>query len=151
MLVGVSPIEFSFTFHQRTTQHQKSGMRHVSRRWATSLRWNEGNESISKCLTPPSEWYTSPDILASEQKKVFRKYPQYVGHQQRLSQQKGSYFTGLVLNEPYIVIRQDENEIASFFNVCRHHASQLALCDSGCIDEKGLKCPYVNNSNSGGK
>jgi phenylpropionate dioxygenase-like ring-hydroxylating dioxygenase large terminal subunit len=37
----------------------------------------------------------------------------------------GKYFTGSLLGEPYIVVRDDKNEIRAYYNVCRHHAAKV--------------------------
>ena len=37
----------------------------------------------------------------------------------------GQYFTGTLLGEPFIVVRDDKNEIRAFYNVCRHHAAKI--------------------------
>eukprot|EP01084_Bolivina_argentea_P265577 450225_1 len=112
---------------------------------SSSIVWK--SESIDKAHTPPQEWYTNEEIYNLEQSLLFKKYPQYVGHTQQLTEQKGSYFAGRNFNEPFIVIRQndlnEESKIRSFYNVCRHHASQLTSSDNGLIDcNKGLQCPY---------
>lgn len=107
------------------------------------VAWNVEQDSIAKAFTPPQQWYTSQELFEHEQQHLFKKYPQYIGHTQQLSPRTGSYIAGKVLNEPYITLRQNESTIASFFNVCRHHASQLALDTAGCIDaRRGLQCPY---------
>ena len=114
--------------------------------------WNSEQQSIDKAFTPPQEWYINEEIFKYEQQNVFKKYPQYIGHTQQLTKFKGSYFAGHILDEPFIIIRQNDvesaekgkkNKIGSFFNVCRHHASQLTLSNTGTIDcNKGLICPY---------
>jgi len=114
-----------------------------SRRNLAALAWNVEQDSIAKARTPPQQWYTNRELFEQEQLHLFKKYPQYVGHLQQLSPRKGSYIAGKLMDEPYIAIRQSDHEIASFFNVCRHHASQLTLDAIGCIDAgKGLQCPY---------
>eukprot|EP01083_Nonionella_stella_P151880 486021_1 len=104
------------------------------------------HEPIEKASTPPQEWYTNQDIHHRDH-ELLKQYPQYIGHMQQLTKHKGSYFAGNLLNEPFITIRQNEtnetDKIGSFWNVCRHHASQLTQCTSGHIDcAKGLACPY---------
>ena len=89
--------------------------------------------------------YINQEIYNKEQHNVLKKYAQYVGHIQQLNSSKGSYFAGRILDEPFITIRQNDNtnDINSFFNVCRHHASQLTFDTKGTIDfVKGLQCPY---------
>ncbi len=43
----------------------------------------------------------------------------------------GQYFTGELLGEPYVVVRDQEGQLRAFFNVCRHHASKVATVRRG--------------------
>jgi choline monooxygenase len=72
----------------------------------------------------------------------------------------GHYFTGELLGEPYVVVRDQQGQLRAFFNVCRHHASKVATVPAslpplphhcvrylnfqaqgeGCKNE--LVCPY---------
>ncbi len=55
-------------------------------------------------------------------------------------QKPGDYISGSTLGEPYIVLRDSQNVIRSYYNVCRHHASRLVGNGEGCLQE--LVCPY---------
>ena len=93
---------------------------------------------IERAWTPPASWYVQPEFLAIERQRVFRRSWQAVG---RLDQVKapGDYFTGAIVDDPYVVLRDDGASLRAFHNVCRHHASQV------CQGEGALKeivCPY---------
>jgi choline monooxygenase len=51
----------------------------------------------------------------------------------------GQYFSGEVVGEPYLVVRGKDDVLRAFFNVCRHHAAQVAQ-GSGCAHR--FTCPY---------
>lgn len=40
-------------------------------------------------------------------------------------QEPGSYITGNYLGEPFVITRDENNELHAFYNVCRHHGAQL--------------------------
>jgi len=93
---------------------------------------------IERAWTPPASWYVQPEFLAIERQRVFRRSWQAVG---RLDQVKapGDYFTGAIVDDPYVVLRDDGGTLRAFHNVCRHHAAQV------CQGEGALKeivCPY---------
>jgi len=99
--------------------------------------WNP-TVDISQATTPPSSWYIENSIFALEAKTVFFKNWLQVGRVSQLSQQ-GSYLTGKIIDEPYLVVRNQNGELNAFYNVCRHHASILA---DGEGKSEEFVCPY---------
>jgi len=95
-------------------------------------------ECLARATTPPSTWYTDPDILALEQQKVFGNSWQLVG---RLDQvcNPGNYFTASIANEPIVVTRGQDEKLRAFSNVCRHRAGPVA---TGAGTRKTLQCGY---------
>eukprot|EP00026_Physarum_polycephalum_P006756 Phypoly_transcript_06808.p1 GENE.Phypoly_transcript_06808~~Phypoly_transcript_06808.p1 ORF type:complete len:443 (+),score=61.73 Phypoly_transcript_06808:311-1639(+) len=96
------------------------------------------SQPIEVARTPASNWYHRPDFLDIEKKFVFLKSWQPVGRVDQVNE-IGQYFTGSLLGEPYIVVRDDKNEIRAYYNVCRHHAAKIV---DGCGKAEELKCPY---------
>src|SRR5262249_22996402 len=45
-----------------------------------------------------------------------------------------------VAGEPVVVVRDNDNVLRGFFNVCRHHAAAVMTQESGLVTE--LRCPY---------
>ena len=41
----------------------------------------------------------------------------------------GSYIAKNILDEPIVVVRKEDGQLAGYYNVCRHHAAQI--CDEG--------------------
>jgi choline monooxygenase len=93
---------------------------------------------IESAKTPSAEWYTQPDFLVLEKERVFMRSWQAVGRIDEVAT-PGQYFTGELLGEPFVVLRDESSTLHAFFNVCRHHAARVAQ-GSGCVGE--LKCPY---------
>lgn len=139
--------KISHQIHKLSKYNNTASVSQLRQKLNPAFCWNSEQQSIDKAFTPPQQWYINDEIYNYEQQNIFKKYPQYIGHIQQLTKFKGSYFSGHILNEPFITIRQNdvgkENKIGSFFNVCRHHASQLTLSNTGQIDcKKGIICPY---------
>ena len=43
--------------------------------------------------------------------------------------EEGSYIARTILDEPIVVVNVGNDQLAAYFNVCRHHAAQI--CDEG--------------------
>lgn len=93
---------------------------------------------IEAAWTPPASWYLDPAFLERERETVFRRSWQAVGRADQVSR-AGDYFTGCILGEPYVVVRDRQDRLGGFYNVCRHHASRVAEGE-GKLEE--LVCPY---------
>lgn len=88
--------------------------------------------------TPPSTWYTDPRVLAAEKKIVFEKAWIAVGRSDQVID-VGSYLTGDLVGNPYLVVRDEDGHLRALHNVCRHHAALVAQ-ECGHVCE--LVCPY---------
>ena len=53
---------------------------------------------------------------------------------------KGNYFLFSIGNESIIIIRENNNKINCFYNVCRHRGSHICLEEEGKL--RNLVCPY---------
>jgi len=94
--------------------------------------------AVSRASTPPASWYCDSDFFDLEREFVFNQVWQPVGHSFQLDR-PGEYFSGLFMNRPYVVVKGADGKISAFYNVCRHHASELVQGE-GCI--KNFSCPY---------
>eukprot|EP00249_Psilotum_nudum_P016215 c25721_g1_i2 orf=130-1485(+) len=93
---------------------------------------------IEEALTPPSAWYTHPEIFGYELERVFSRGWQVVGHAAQV-ERPHDYFTGSLGRARYVVCRDDRGDLYAFHNVCRHHAAPVAS-GSGC--NPCFVCPY---------
>jgi choline monooxygenase len=88
--------------------------------------------------TLPWSWYTDPAVLELERERIFRRSWQYVGHAGEVSE-PGSFAAGWVGDVPVVVVRDKEDELRAFLNVCRHRGS--IVCE-GSGRRETLQCPY---------
>lgn len=82
--------------------------------------------------------YTDPEIFRIESQGLFNRTWQFAGHVSQVSN-PGDYFTFQLNGESLFCIRNRENEIKVFYNVCQHRAHELM---SGEGNAKLIVCPY---------
>ncbi|HMI53491.1 MAG TPA: SRPBCC family protein [Candidatus Saccharimonadales bacterium] len=107
------------------------------------------NEHIECAHTLASKFYSDPAILEVEKARIFRRTWQLVGTlrqscgdlngEPRTISDPESFFTAEVAGEPVIVVRDKQQTLRAFSNVCRHRAGPIAL-GSGCRNV--LRCQY---------
>ncbi|HET9438320.1 MAG TPA: aromatic ring-hydroxylating dioxygenase subunit alpha [Gaiellaceae bacterium] len=87
--------------------------------------------------TLPWSWYADPAVLQLERERIFRRSWQYVGHLGDVPE-PASFFATTVGGVPVVVVRDREDEIRAFLNVCRHRGS--LVCE-GSGRRETLQCP----------
>jgi choline monooxygenase len=97
------------------------------------------NDPLAEASTPPSSWYTAPQLFDLEQRTVFSRSWQMIGRAEQVSQ-RGQYITGEIGGEPIVVVRGNDGVLRGFYNVCRHHAAAVMTKPEGNADH--LRCPY---------
>lgn len=96
--------------------------------------------STEEAPRPPYWWYTEQEIFDHERYEIFEKCWMAVGRADQV-EKPGDYFTGEIVDNPYVVIRGEDDILRAFHNVCRHAAAQPAQ-DCGNLKECELVCPY---------
>jgi choline monooxygenase len=87
---------------------------------------------------PPKSWYNDARFHALERDTVFRNNWLIAARSDQFAK-AGDYVAGAVAGEPYVVVRGEDGALRAFYNVCRHHAAQVAV-GAGCAES--LVCPY---------
>ena len=88
--------------------------------------------------TLPWGWYSDPAVLELERDRIFRRSWQYVGHTGEVAE-PGSFAATWVGDVPVVLVRDREDTLRAFLNVCRHRGS--IICD-GQGQRETLQCPY---------
>lgn len=86
----------------------------------------------------PPAVYTSPDILALEQQRIFSREWICVGRASAIAE-PGAYLTYEIAGQPIIVLRDNAGTIRAFSNVCLHRYSILL---QGTGRTSAIICPY---------
>jgi len=97
----------------------------------------DDTQKVDNAFTPPASWYVERSFLELEKKSVFQKEWCFVGHLNDV-QKEGDYFTGKLLNKPFVVLKK-EDEIVAYYNICSHHGTCVA---KGKGTAEKLTCPY---------
>ena len=84
-------------------------------------------------------FYKDESIFDLEKNHIFYDSWIFIGHESQI-QNKGDYFVYKLLDEEIIILRNKENEVKAFFNVCRHRGSRICLEESG--NTSRFSCPY---------
>ncbi len=93
---------------------------------------------IGRASTLPAPFYFDPDIAAKERDRIFARTWQLVGHRDQVAN-PGDYFTTQLVGEPLLIVREADQQIRAFYNVCRHRAGPPA---EGCGSRKLFRCVY---------
>ena len=96
----------------------------------------ESNPALASTLD--ASWYLDPEVYQLELERIFARTWKPVTKISKLNQ-PGDYITSLVAGEPIVVIRDQDNRLRAFYNVCPHRAGALAR---GAGNRKSLQCAY---------
>ncbi|MEC9360946.1 MAG: Rieske (2Fe-2S) protein, partial [SAR324 cluster bacterium] len=100
-------------------------------------------------LEPPPNWdrsglpywtYFNEELFELEAEELFRKHWQIACHTSDIPK-NGSYITFDLVGERALIIRDDENEIRAFHNVCRHRGSRVLDTSEGRC-KSVIRCPF---------
>jgi Rieske 2Fe-2S family protein len=83
--------------------------------------------------------YIDPAVLEAEQELIFERTWQFVGHVSALPR-PGSYITGKAGSQPVLVVRDQDNTLQAYRNICRHRASKLLSGSGQC--KGAIRCRY---------
>lgn len=88
--------------------------------------------------TLPWSLYSEPEALVHEERRIFARAWQYVGHLGQVAQ-AGAYFASAVGHVPVVVLRDEGAELRAYLNVCRHRGAEVAR---GSGVRRTLQCHY---------
>jgi Rieske 2Fe-2S family protein len=94
----------------------------------------------SGATTLPQRYFISEEVFAKEQERVFSAQWLCVGHQSQIAR-AGDYFLQDVAGESLIILRDQNERVCGFYNVCRHRGTRLCEEKEGQLHET-LQCPY---------
>src|SRR5438309_600937 len=83
--------------------------------------------------------YTDPQLLDAEQELIFERTWQLAGHVSSLPR-PGSYLTARAGNQPVLVVRDEDDRLRAYRNVCRHRGSRLLSGSGQC--KQAIRCRY---------
>ena len=87
----------------------------------------------------PQEYFVSTEVFEEEHQKIFSKHWVLVGHDAEV-EKPGDYFVREVAGESIIVVRDKNDVVRAFYNVCRHRGTRL--CEEASGHASAIQCPY---------
>src|SRR6266576_2917980 len=90
--------------------------------------------------TLPGRYYTSLEIYAEEQERIFTARWICVGRAAEIPA-AGDYVLRTIAGESVIVVRGRDGALRAFYNVCRHRGTRLCEETHGRFSET-IQCPY---------
>jgi len=96
------------------------------------------NASFSDAKSLPPATYHSSRILKLEREHLFRKEWICIGRTAEIPDQ-GDFLCRDIINAPVFVVRQRDDSVKAFANVCVHRSSRLL---SGAGHVSRISCPY---------
>ena len=95
---------------------------------------------LEQASAMPPQMYQSDEITALEQVNIFDQQWLCAGRSDSIPT-AGDYLSYEIGSQPVAVIRQENNSIQAFANVCRHRMMTL-LNGTGHCERKRIICPY---------
>ena len=97
-----------------------------------------GARPLAKATAPPKGMYTSPDILALEQERIFGAGWLCAGRADEIAR-PGDYMTFEMGPQPVILVRGKDGAVRAHANTCRHRMMRLV---EGKGNARRFTCPY---------
>lgn len=88
--------------------------------------------------TLPAVFYTDDTIARLEDQLIFRRSWQLAGTVVELAR-PGDYITLRISNVPVVVVRDKDDQVRAFVNVCTHRAQTIVTGEGSCAN---LQCRY---------
>ena len=98
------------------------------------------SRTASGARTLPQVYYTSEAIYQREMERIFACRWLYAGHVTQLPE-PGDFFLFEADKESLIILRDRQDRVRAFFNVCRHRGARLCSAASGHF-ASAVQCPY---------
>jgi phenylpropionate dioxygenase-like ring-hydroxylating dioxygenase large terminal subunit len=87
----------------------------------------------------PAAILNDAEVFAMEREKVFARSWVYLGHESEIPQ-PGDYVLRYVVDDAFIVIRDEKGVVRALLNQCRHRGMQVCRSEMG--NASHFRCPY---------
>src|SRR3954464_7319050 len=87
----------------------------------------------------PAHVYGDPEIFALERDRLFARSWVYLAHESEIPS-PGDYVVRRVLDDSFIVVRDEAGTVRVLFNMCLHRGMQVCRAEAG--NASHFRCPY---------
>lgn len=99
----------------------------------------DGSLPLELAKTIPAEWYFDQQLYERELATVFRRSWQPVARCEQLAV-TGQFVALSVLDDPVVVVRDNDNQLRAYSNVCRHRGARVVAANEGKTTR--FRCRY---------
>ncbi len=99
-----------------------------------------GHSLAERATTLPGEYYTSSEIFAAEEERIFSRRWLCVGRGDVI-REPGDFVLVPVGRESLLLVRGCDGKARAFYNVCRHRGTRVCEAERGRF-AGGIQCPY---------
>jgi phenylpropionate dioxygenase-like ring-hydroxylating dioxygenase large terminal subunit len=121
----------------RTNGANGNGHTHHSAELKEALR--RGREDLDGDWTVPAKFLNDPEIWEAEKTRVFGRTWVFLAHESEIPE-PGDYVVRPIVDDQFIVTRDEKGEIRAHFNACRHRGMQVCRAEMG--NASHYRCPY---------
>jgi nitrite reductase/ring-hydroxylating ferredoxin subunit len=101
-------------------------------------RIRELEGALRTACAPPAAWFADRDLFHAERDLVLRKSWRYASHIGQLKN-IGDQIVDKIDGVPIVIVRDEQNEIRGFVNICRHRAHFIVLENQ---NQRSMQCLY---------
>lgn len=105
---------------------------------ATFLETTRSYQAGARTLA--GRYYCAPEVLTDENERLFRRQWVCVGRESEVAR-AGEYLLVTIAGESLIVLRDRDDRVRAFYNVCRHRGTRLCEAERGQFAGT-IQCPY---------
>jgi PAH dioxygenase large subunit len=87
----------------------------------------------------PAAIFNDPGVFELEREKVFGRSWVYLAHESEIPE-PGDYVLRYIVEDPFVVVRDESGEIRALLNQCRHKG--MRICRSEAGNTSHFRCPY---------
>lgn len=94
--------------------------------------------NVARASTLDASWYLDPNVYEREMERIFARTWQAVGRVSDVAK-AGDFITAEAAGEPLVIVRDQQERIRAYYNICPHRAGAVAR---GQGSRKTLQCLY---------
>ncbi|WP_201359638.1 Rieske 2Fe-2S domain-containing protein, partial [Mycobacterium paraintracellulare] len=87
----------------------------------------------------PAHIYNDREIYELEKQHIFARAWIFVGHESEIAQ-PGDYVVRRILEDSFIITRDENGNVCAHFNMCLHRGMQVCRAEMG--NASHFRCPY---------
>jgi phenylpropionate dioxygenase-like ring-hydroxylating dioxygenase large terminal subunit len=87
----------------------------------------------------PAHLYSDPEIFRLEQERLFGRAWMFLAHESEIPE-PGDYVVRRIVNDSFIVVRDEGGSVRVLFNMCLHRGMQVCRSERG--NTSHFRCPY---------